>query len=83
MLTGVSQVKNKLVINTAMLYLMNIAKLIFPFVTLPYLTRVLSVDGYAMVSYVKSVMQYMQLTVDFGFMLSATTAIVAAKEDRT
>jgi len=74
-------VKNKLVINTAMLYLMNIAKLVFPFLTLPYLTRVLSVEGYAMVSYVKSVMQYMQLTVDFGFMLSATAAIVAAKED--
>ena len=73
--------KNKLVMNTAMLYVMNIAKLIFPFVTLPYLTRVLSVEGYAMVSYVKSVMQYMQLTVDFGFMLSATTAIVAVYGD--
>lgn len=73
--------KNKLVINTAMLYIMNIAKLVFPFLTLPYLTRVLSVEGYAMVSYVKSVMQYMQLTVDFGFMLSATTAIVSARGD--
>lgn len=73
--------KNKLVVNTAMLYIMNIAKLVFPFVTLPYLTRVLSVEGYAMVSYVKSVMQYMQLTVDFGFLLSATTAIVAASGD--
>ena len=73
--------KNKLVVNTAMLYIMNIAKLVFPFVTLPYLTRVLSVEGYAMVSYVKTVMQYMQLTVDFGFMLSSTTAIVAACGD--
>lgn len=73
--------KNKLVINTAMLYIMNIAKLVFPFLTLPYLTRVLSVEGYAMVSYVKSVMQYMQLLVDFGFLLSATTAIVAANGD--
>lgn len=73
--------KNKLVVNTAMLYIMNIAKLVFPFLTLPYLTRVLSLEGYAMVSYVKSVMQYMQLTVDFGFMLSATTAIVAASGD--
>ena len=74
--------KNKLVMNTAMLYVMNIAKLVFPFLTLPYLTRVLSVEGYAVVSYVKSVMQYMQLTVDFGFLLSATTAIVKASGDR-
>ncbi len=61
---------------------MNIAKLVFPFITLPYLTRILSVDSYAMVSYVKSVMQYMQLVVDFGFMLSATTAIVNAGESK-
>ena len=73
--------KNKLVMNTAMLYIMNIAKLVFPFMTLPYLTRVLSVEGYAVVSYVKSVMQYMQLTVDFGFMLSATSAIVSVYGD--
>ncbi len=71
----------KLAMNTAMLYIMNIAKLVFPFLTLPYLTRVLSVEGYAMVSYVKSVMQYMQLVVDFGFMLSATRAIVDACGD--
>lgn len=74
--------KNRIAINTAMLFLMNIAKLIFPFLTLPYLTRVLSVDGYAMVSYVKTTMQYMQLIVDFGFMLSASTAIVNAAGDK-
>ena len=73
--------KNKLLTNTVMLYIMNIAKLVFPFLTLPYLTRVLSVEGYAMVAYVKSVMQYMQLMVEFGFMLSSTTAIVAAAGD--
>lgn len=74
--------KNRIAINTAMLFLMNIAKLIFPFLTLPYLTRVLSVDGYAMVSYVKTTMQYMQLIVDFGFLLSASTAIVNACGDK-
>ena len=74
--------KNKIAMNTAMLFLMNIAKLVFPFLTLPYLTRVLSVDGYAIVSYVKTTMQYMQLIVDFGFMLSASTAIVNASGDK-
>lgn len=73
---------NKIAKNTAMLYLMNIAKLIFPFLTLPYLTRVLSVEGYAVVSYVKTVLQYMQLIVDFGFLISATTAIVKAEGDK-
>lgn len=67
---------NRYVKNTAMLYIMNIAKMIFPLLTLPYLTRVLSVEGYGLVSYVKAVMQYMQLFVDFGFILSGTKAIV-------
>lgn len=52
--------------------------MIFPLVTLPYLTRVLTVDGYAVVSYVKSAMVYMQIFMDFGFLLSATKDIVLA-----
>ena len=62
--------------NTFMLYLMNIAKMVFPLVTLPYLTRVLSVPVYGVVTYVKAVMQYMQLLLAFGFALSATRDIV-------
>ena len=58
--------------NTSMLLLMNIAKMIFPLITLPYLTRVLSVETYAVVGYVKAVMQYVQIILMFGFQLSAT-----------
>lgn len=61
-----------------MLYGMSIAKIVFPLLTLPYLTRVLSVESYGVVSYVKAVMQ---LVVDFGFMLSGTKDIVNAKND--
>ena len=68
--------------NTSMLYLMNIAKMIFPLVTLPYLTRVLTVDCYAIVAYVKAVMQYVQIVLMFGFTLSATKDIVNAAEDK-
>ena len=68
--------------NTFMLYLMNIAKMVFPLLTLPYLTRVLSVPGYAVVTYVKAIMQYMQLLLAFGFALSATKDIVNANLDK-
>ena len=71
----------RLIKNTAMLYIMTAAKIIFPFLTLPYLTRVLSMEGYAVVSYGKSIVQYLQLFVDFGFILSATKAIVGANGD--
>ena len=74
--------KSKVVNNTIMLYIMNIAKLIFPLLTLPYLTRVLTEDTYGMVSFVKSCMIYMQLIIDFGFIFSSVKDIVNAGDDK-
>ncbi len=75
---------NRIVQNTAMLYLMNIAKLIFPLLTQAYLARVLDPEGgFAVYTYVRSsVMTYVQLVIDFGFLLSATRAIAQVREDR-
>ncbi len=80
--TKVKMKKNKLLTNTSMLYMMNIAKMVFPLVTLPYLTRVLTTETYGVVAFVKALMQYMQLGIDFGFMLSGTRSIVNAKGDK-
>lgn len=74
--------KSKVLKNTIMLYAMSIAKLIFPLLTLPYLTRVLSEDIYGFVAYVKSCMTYMQLIIDFGFILSSVKDIVKANGDK-
>lgn len=65
-----------LIKNTVMMYLMSIAKLVIPLISLPYLVRVLSVDCYGSVSFVKSIISYMQILIDFGFILSATKDIV-------
>lgn len=73
--------KKNVIKNIIMLYGLSIAKIIFPLITLPYLTRVLSVDTYGTVSYVKTIMTYLQLTVDFGFMLSGTKDIVKTEQD--
>lgn len=75
-------IKNKIFQNTLSLYLLTFAKMIVPLLTLPYFTRVLSVDGYAVVSYVKSVMTYIQVFLDFGFVLSATKEIVEANNNK-
>lgn len=71
--------KNKLLSNTIYLYILTVVKMIFPLVTLPYLTRILSVETYGSVAYVKSYMSYVQLVLDFGFLLSATKNIAVAK----
>ena len=74
--------KNKITFNALMLYLMTFAKMVFPLVTLPYLTRILSVENYAVVSYVKAAMVYAQIFVDFGFIMSATKDIALLGENK-
>lgn len=74
--------EGKIVKNTTMLAIFYIAKIVFPFITLPYLTRVLTTDAYGTVAYVKTVMNYMQIIVDFGFVLSATKDIVKEKDNK-
>lgn len=68
--------------NSLSLYIMTIAKMVFPLITLPYLTRVLSVESYGVNTYVNSIMSYVQLMIDFGFILSATAKIAAADDDK-
>lgn len=75
--------EKKLIQNTLLLYLMTGAKLILPLITLPYLTRVLSTEGYGVVVYVKSIMSYVQLIIDFGFILSATKDIITILNNQT
>lgn len=49
---------------------------------MPYLTRVLGTDGYAVYAYVLSFMGVVQTLADFGFTLSGTKKVVAARDDR-
>lgn len=59
-------------------YVLQIVKYIFPLITLPYLTRVLLPEGYAIYAYVVSFMTFAQTFVDFGFNLSGTKRIAGA-----
>lgn len=74
--------RSNLINNTMMLMIFSVVKIIFPLILLPYLTRVLSIEAYGTVSFIKSYMIYGQLFIDFGFILSSVKAIVEAKFDK-
>lgn len=57
-------------------YFLQIAKYILPFVTLPYLARVLGPDAYSIRAYALAVMTFVQIALDFGFNLSASKEMV-------
>lgn len=64
--------------NTAWQYGLQIIKYVLPLITLPYLTRVLEPEGYAIYAYVLAFMGFAQVVVDFGFNLSGTKQIAKA-----
>lgn len=66
---------NILVQNFLALSTIQVANIILPFITLPYLARVLGVSNYGVVFMVYSVMQLLFVLNDYGFNLSATKEI--------
>ena len=58
-------------------------KYVFPLILVPYLTRVLGTQAYAVYAYVLSFMGIMQTIADFGFTLSGTKKVVEDKENKT
>ncbi|MBP3041627.1 flippase [Bacillaceae bacterium Marseille-Q3522] len=55
---------------------------ILPLITLPYLVRVLSPEGFGMVSFAQSLTQFFIIVTDYGFNLSATKQISLHQKNR-
>lgn len=68
--------------NSLALYIMTFVRMVFPLITLPYLTRVLSYNGYGTINYINAIMTYIRLIIDFGFLLSATAEISKYRDDK-
>lgn len=68
--------------NTALQYGLQIAKYIFPFLTIPYLTRVLGPDVYAVRAYVLALMSMMLMLLEYGFNAYGTKVIAEQRESR-
>ena len=67
--------------NTLWQYGLQILKYLFPLLLIPYLTRILGTEGYAVYAYVLSFMGVVQTIADFGFTLSGTKKVVDLKGD--
>lgn len=55
---------------------------VFPLITLPHLTRTLGAANYGIVVLASAVMQYFQLFIDFGFILSGTAACSKERDNK-
>lgn len=67
--------------NFASLSLLQIANMLLPLVTLPYLVRVLGTEKFGLVIFAQSFAVFFNLFVEFGFNLSATREVAVHRKD--
>lgn len=74
--------RSTLLENTVMLYIMTFSTHFLSLVTVPYQTRVLGPDIYGKIGFAQAFTTYIQLFLDFGFILSATQDVAEKSDDK-
>lgn len=74
---------NKLLLkNTFMLYILTFSNYFFSFITVPYQTRILGPEIYGKLGFAMAFATYIQLFLDFGFILSSTEEVARNRENK-
>jgi O-antigen/teichoic acid export membrane protein len=73
--------KQGLVKNVFSLGLVQVANYVFPFITVPIVSRIIGPDKFGVLSFASSFVTYFTLLINFGFDLSATRAIAANRNN--
>lgn len=71
-----------LVENFAYLSLLQVAGYIFPLITMPYLARVIGVEGFGKIAFAAAIMVWIQTIADWGFNYTATRDVAKNREDK-
>jgi len=71
----------KVIENIASLSILNALNYLFPLILIPYLISVLGLDTFGKYSFALAVLQYMSLSVNYGFQFSGTNQIAINRDD--
>lgn len=74
--------RKKLVQNILALYGVQVARYILPFITIPYLARVLGPSAWGLVAFTQAFAMYISLVAEYGFDLSATREAARSRDDK-
>lgn len=67
--------------NFMWLSLLQVASYVFPLITMPYLARVIGVEGFGKIAFAMAVMVWIQTIADWGFNLTATRDVAQNRDD--
>lgn len=68
--------------NFGYLSLLQVAGYLFPLITMPYLARVIGVEGFGKISFASNVVVWFLTIADWGFNLTATRDVAQNREDK-
>lgn len=68
--------------NFMWLSLLQVAGYAFPLITMPYLARVIGVDGFGKIAFAMAIMVWIQTIADWGFNLTATRDVAQNRDNR-
>ena len=68
--------------NFAWLSVLQIAGYIFPLISIPYLAKVIGVDGFGKIAFASAVIIWIQTITDWGFNFTATRDVAKNKNDK-
>ena len=71
-----------LVQNMSYLTILQIASYVFPFITLPYLSRVIGVNGFSKLAFAAAIIVWIQTIVDWGFNYIATRDVARNRDNK-
>src|SRR5690606_2901760 len=68
--------------NFGYMMLLQVAGYLFPLVTIPYLARVIGVDGFGKIAFAAAVILWFQTITDWGFNYTATRDVAQNRENK-
>lgn len=71
-----------IVANFGYLTLLQVAGYIFPFITMPYLARVIGTKGFGKIAFAAAIITWVQTITDWGFTYTATRDVAQNREDK-
>ena len=68
--------------NFMWLSLLQVASYVFPLITMPYLARVIGVEGFGKIAFAAAIMVWIQTIADWGFNLTATRDVAQNRDNQ-
>lgn len=75
-------VRNKIIQNAGYLSIIEIFRLLLPFVALPYIIRTVGITNYGSIAFVQAIISYFQIYINWGLDVSAVKDVSISRDNR-